>query len=120
MSERDQGTSRREFLTAGAGVAAVAAFGFSRAAVAGDASRYVTQLVKVEQNEPDVLVYIANRAVKDPKKVTFVEVYKDQDAVNKHTRTDYFRAMMPKFSEYFEQAVDFVPMQRVAGFTRES
>ena len=141
MSEHDQGATRREFLAAGAGVAAVAAFGFSRMAEAGDVSEFVTQMVnftllegkeeqamqflkelteKVENNEPGVLVYIANRSVKDPKKVTFVEVYKDQDAVNKHTRTEYFQAMMPKFSEYFEQAVDFVPMQRVAGFTRES
>ena len=141
MSNHDQGATRREFLAAGASMAAVATFGFSRIAEAGDESKYVTQLVhftlldgkdeqameflkelteKVEKNEPGVLVYIANRSVKEPKKVTFVEVYKDQDAVNNHTRTDYFKAMMPKFGEYFEQAVDFVPMQRVAGFTRES
>lgn len=141
MPKQDQCNTRREFLAAGAAVAAAATFGFNRLAEAGDISNTVTQLVnftllegkeeqameflqelteKVEKNEPGVLVYIANRSVKEPKKVTFVEVYRDQDAVNRHTRTDYFQAMMPKFSEYFEQAVDFVPMQRVAGFTRES
>ena len=141
MANKEQGASRREFLAAGAGMAAVATFGFSRMAEAGDMSKYVTQMVsftlkegmdekamaflqelteKVEKNEPGVLVYVANRAIKDPSKVTFFEVYKDQDAVNGHTATDYFRAMMPKFGEYFEQAVDIVRMQRVAGFTRES
>ena len=74
----------------------------------------------VEKNEPDVLVYVANRATKDPKKITFFEVYKNQAAAKHHTATKYFQAMMPKFSEYFEKAVGFEPMQRVAGFSRES
>ena len=141
MSNQDQGTTRREFFAASAGIAAVAAAGFSRIAVAQDVSQYVTQMVNftlkdgqeekamaflkeltglVEKNEPDVLVYVANRATKDPKKISFFEVYKNQAAAKHHTATEYFKAMMPKFSEYFEQAVDFVPMQRVAGFTRES
>lgn len=141
MSSQDQGTTRREFFIASAGVAAVAAAGFSRIAVAQDMSGYVSQMIHftlkdgqeekamaflkeltgmVEKHEPDVLVYVANRDIKDPKKITFYEVYKNQAAAKHHTATKYFRAMMPKFGEYFEKKMVFEPLQRVAGFTRRS
>ena len=51
MSDRSEGTTRREFVAATAGAAAVATFGFNRMAQADHHMAPITQLVKFKIKE---------------------------------------------------------------------
>ena len=142
MPDNNNSTSRRDFMAAGLGAAALATIGFNRLAMAGDAANVVTfvvtfkikegkedeavALVKeltaaVEKNEPDALCYLAHRDANDPKKITFIEMYKDQAAVKAHQNDPAVQAVLPKFREIFDTGAPEVRnLTRVAGFTRAS
>ena len=135
-------TSRRDFMAAGIGAAAVATMGFNRLALAQDVANVVTVVVTfkikagkeadavalvkeltaaVEKNETDVLAYVAHRDAADPMKITFIEMYKDQAAVQAHRTDPAVQAALPKFGEIFESGAPEVKnLTRVAGFTRAS
>ena len=135
-------SSRRDFMAAGIGAAAMATIGFNRLALAQDATNVVTVVVTfkikegkeadavalvkeltaaVEKNESDVLAYVAHRDAADPMKVTFIEMYKDQAAVQAHRDDPAVKAALPKFGEIFEAgAPEVKSLTRVAGFTRAS
>lgn len=142
MPKDNNSTSRRDFMTAGIGAAAMASIGFTRTvqaqSVANPPTFVVTfkirkgkaaaavALVKeltaaVEKNEPNALAYIAHRDAADPMKLTFIEMYKDQDAVKAHSNDPAVQAALPKFKEIFEAGAPEVKnLKRVAGFTRTS
>lgn len=142
MSDNKNDTSRRDFLAAGIGVAAMATIGFMRTAQAetvaspptfvvtfrirkGKEAEAVAMVKKltaaVEKNEPGALAYLAHRDTADPMKLTFIEMYKDQDAVKAHRNDPAMQAALPKFSEIFEKGAPEVKnLKRVAGFTRAS
>ena len=142
MSDNNSGTSRRHFMAAGIGAAAMATIGFNRLALAQDTANVVTVVVTfkikegkeadavtlvkeltaaVEKNESDVLVYVAHRDAADPMKITFIEMYKDQAAVQAHRNDPALQAALPKFAEIFESGAPEVKnLTRVAGFTRAS
>ena len=135
-------TTRRGFMVAGIGAAAMATtIGFNRVAQAQAAASPVTVIVSfkikagketeavallqeltaaVKANEPDALAYVAHRDAADPMKVTFFEIYKDQAALEGHRNDPALQAALPKFGELFEQGAEVVNLNRVAGFTRES
>jgi len=76
---------------------------------------------KVKENEPGALAYVAHRDAADPMKVTFIEIYRDQNAVAGHRSDPALQSALPKFGELFEQgAPEIKSLTRVAGFTRES
>ena len=142
MSKDINITSRREFMAAGIGVAAMATtIGFNRVAQAQEAANPLTVIVSfkikagkeaeamallqeltsaVKANEPGALAYVAHRDAADPMKVTFFEIYKDQAALEGHRNDPALQAALPKFGELFEQGAEVVNLNRVAGFTRES
>ena len=142
MPKDSNSTSRRDFMAASIGVAAMASTGFTRTAQAQAAANPATfvvtfkikegkeaeavALVKeltaaVEKNEPGALAYIAHRDNADPMKLTFIEMYKDQDAVKAHSNDPAVQAALPKFREIFESGAPEVKnLKRVAGFTRAS
>lgn len=141
MAKQTEGSTRREFMAVGAGAAAVAAIGFNRMAQAEDLSGMVTQIVKlkmqegkedeaiallteltkaVEENEPGVLAYAANRSQKNPLEITFFEVYANAAAVASHGSAPHMRAAFPKFGAVFQPGMQIEKMDRVAGYTRES
>ena len=133
MPKNSNSTSRRDFMAAGIGVAAMASIGFTRTvqaqSVVNPATFVVTFKIKqgkeaeavalvkeltaaVEKNEPDALAYIAHRDKADPMKLTFIEMYKDQDAVKAHSKDPAVQAALPRFREIFEPGAP--------GFTRAS
>lgn len=135
-------TTRRDFLAAGIGVAAVATIGFNRTAQAQEVTNPVTVVVSfrmkegkeeeaiallkeltsgVKENEPGALAYVAHRDADDPMKITFIEIYKDQAAIQDHRNDPAVQAALPRFGEVFEPgAPEVTNLTRVAGFTRES
>ena len=146
MSNNNHITSRREFMAAGIGVAAMATLTFNHPAQAqaqapaatgpvtvvvsfrikagkeAEAVALVTELTaKVKENETGALAYVAHRDAADPMKITFIEIYKDQAAVAAHRSDPALQAALPKFGEIFEPgAPEVKSLTRVAGFTRES
>lgn len=144
MSDKNNGTSRRDFMAAGIGVAAMATIGFNRLAQAQETANVVTVVVSfrikegkeeeavalvkeltaaVEKSEPDALCYVAHRDAADPMKITFIEMYKDQAAVQAHRSDPAVQAALPKFGDIFEMGAgppQVLNLTRVAGFTRAS
>lgn len=136
-------SSRKEFLqTAGiaAGAAAVATFGFTRAAHAQEAgadtsitqlARFglqegkleeakalLTTLVKgVEDSEPGVLAYVAHISEKS-NTVVFFEVYANDEALTAHGTTPHMNEMRTKFATVFAPPVDIERLTKVAGVIR--
>ena len=142
MTDNKNNTSRREFMAAGLGMAALAGIGFNRLATAQEAVNPVTVIVSfriqpgkeeaaiallnemtaaVKETEPGALAYVAHRDAADPMKVTFFEIYSDQEAVNAHRNGPALQAALPKFGEIFAAgAPEVTNLNRVAGFTRET
>ncbi|KAJ5377746.1 uncharacterized protein N7496_005155 [Penicillium cataractarum] len=56
----------------------------------------VTEVVKkVQEHEPDTLVYYAIK-VQDKNEIVIIERYKDQAAIKAHTKSSYFREFASK------------------------
>jgi len=140
MSKEDQSTSRRDLLKLSAGAtAAAAAIGFTRPAMAAH-HESITQIVKlklnpdkadeaeaalktltkaVEDNEPDVLAYIAYRSDVEPDTVVFFEVYKDEATMKAHSSQPHLAEMGKLFAAgVFKPPLDVQKMNKVSGFMR--
>ena len=135
-------SNRRQFLTAGAvvaGGAAVGSLGFVRS-VAAQSGDSITQLAHfsidatredeaiaaletlvrgVEDNEPDVLAYIAYREAENPEAITFIEVYKDAAALQNHGQQPHLAALRTAFQEgLFKPPVKIVRLDEIVGVHR--
>jgi quinol monooxygenase YgiN len=51
---------------------------------------------KVRANEPGNLLYQLTRSRADANTYRFLELYKDQDALDRHNQTEYYKEMMSK------------------------
>jgi quinol monooxygenase YgiN len=140
MSDSRDLRSRREFIkTTGAAGAFAASIGFARPAAAAADDRSITVLATfklnmekeaeaiallqelcaaVEEDEPGVLAYICHRSVKEPEKVVFFEIYKDQAAVEAHGTTPHIGKLRTGFASLFAPPVEITPLKRVTGFSR--
>ena len=60
---------------------------------------FFTELAKqVRANEPGNLAYQLTKSRTEPNVYKVLELYKDQEAVDLHGKTEYFRAAGPKFA----------------------
>ena len=140
MNDSRDHTSRRDFIkTTGAAGVFAASIGFVRpaAAAADDTSITVLATFKlnmeketeaiallqelcaaVEEHEPGVLAYICHRSAKEPEKVVFFEIYKDQAAIDAHGTTPHMGKLRTGFATLFVLPVEVTPLNRVAGFSR--
>ena len=60
---------------------------------------FFTELAKqVRANEPGNLAYQLTKSRTEPNVYKVLELYKDQEAVDHHGKTEYFRAAGPKFA----------------------
>jgi quinol monooxygenase YgiN len=55
-----------------------------------DAARKMIETVR--SAEPGTLQYVLHRSTKDPTQFVYYEVYKDQEAVDHHGKTDHMKA----------------------------
>lgn len=53
----------------------------------------------VRENEAGCLMYVPHVSVKNPAKIVFFEKYKDQEALEGHRQTPYFKAAFEKFKD---------------------
>lgn len=133
--------TRRQLLLAGAlATSSGSAFGFTRTATATtDESKWITQLATfsiqegkekiavellrtltkaVEEKEPGVLAYVANRYQQDPSKVVFYEVFDSPETLKTHGAAPHLGAFGQRFAEVFKGPVEISKLNKVGGFTR--
>ncbi len=73
----------------------------------------------LEANEPGCLKYIWHRGVKDPLQVLVFEIYKDDDARDKHRDTPYLKEFQKHFGKVFDPAtVKIARHERIAAVER--
>ncbi len=123
MSNESEGLTRKQFVTAtAAGATAAITMGFSRPVQAKSKAKAevsgITQTITfnfdtkrkaeavavlqamchaVEENEPGVLSSVCYLGQSDPSKVVFVDVFKDDDAIDKHWTTPHMKEMRKSF-----------------------
>jgi quinol monooxygenase YgiN len=54
---------------------------------------------QVRANEPGAVTYVATRSRTEPNTYKVLEVYKDEDALKAHGKSDHFRAAGGKFAD---------------------
>ncbi len=57
---------------------------------------------EVRENEKACLMYIPHVLVKNPAEIVFVEKYVDQEALDAHFQTPYFKALAEKFGDLLD------------------
>ncbi len=59
-------------------------------------------LVKKVEAEEDTLQYILHKSLNDPQTFMFYEVYKDKEALARHSVTEYFKETMKTVFPYLD------------------
>ena len=62
----------------------------------------LTKLVKQVESEEDTLEYVLNRSAENSASFMLFEVYKDNDALVRHSSTDYFKAAMKESAAFLD------------------
>ena len=57
------------------------------------------ELVEKSSAEEGNVSYSLNQSVTDPKIHAFIEIWKDQAAIDSHNKTEHFTAILPKLAE---------------------
>ena len=62
------------------------------------------ELVKKSRAEEGNISYSLNELISDPATLAFIEIWKDQDAIDIHNATEHFTNILPKLGELCESA----------------
>lgn len=62
------------------------------------------ELVEKSRAEEGNISYSLNELIGDPATLTFIEVWKDQAAIDTHNATEHFTRILPKLGELCESA----------------
>ena len=74
---------------------------------AEDIDKYETlarELVEKSQAEAGNVSYTLNKSVADPKVHTFIEIWKDQAAIDAHNASEHFTRLVPQLGALVEHA----------------
>lgn len=61
---------------------------------------------QVRENEPGCKMYTPHVSDNNPAEIVFIEKYADQEALDNHLQTPYFKALAAKFDDLLEGAPD--------------
>ena len=66
------------------------------------------ELVKKSRNDEGNISYTLNQSIQDPKAHCFMEIWRDQAAIEKHNASEHFTSILPKLAAMAEgdMAVD--------------
>lgn len=70
------------------------------------------------QNEAGTVMYTLHKSAADPALFLFYEKYKDQDALNFHSTTPYFKALGGKMKDLLEGKPQIAVFEDIASITR--
>lgn len=77
--------------------------------------KIVTDVLSKVEKEEGTLRYSLNKSATDPSDYVFYEKYADQDAVNFHMKTPYFKAMSGTLATFLDGAPAFEMFKEVVG-----
>jgi quinol monooxygenase YgiN len=58
-------------------------------------------LIEASRAEEGNISYALHESITDPNTMAFIEVWKDQDAIDLHNKTEHFTTICPKFADFF-------------------
>ena len=79
----------------------IVAKGAARAESAGDLEKLALDLVRASRSEAGNVSYDFYADLAEPAKFTFIEVWKDQAAIESHNATPHFQAFVEKAGPLF-------------------
>ena len=60
------------------------------------------ELVAASQAEPGCVTYTLNRCAENSRQFCFIEIWKDQDAINAHNASEHFTRIVPQLGKLLE------------------
>ncbi len=66
--------------------------------------RLAAELVSASQAEPGCITYTLNRCIENPRLFSFIEAWKDQDAIDFHNASEHFTRLVPQLGALVEIA----------------
>ena len=72
----------------------------------------------VEEKEDGAVAYIAHRSIDNPQEIVFFEIYKDEDSMKAHGKSEHMAEMNSNFMKYFAPPVKIEKLERIGGFMR--
>ena len=68
---------------------------------------------EVREKEKNCLMYIPHISIENPSVIIFVEKYTDQEALDAHFQTPYFKALIEKFGELLAEEPELHTMNEL-------
>ena len=66
--------------------------------------RLAAELVPASQAEPGCITYTLNRCTENPRLFSFIEAWRDQDAIDFHNASEHFTRLVPQLGALVEIA----------------
>ena len=63
----------------------------------------VKELVRCSAAEEGNITYTLNQDMNDPRAFAMIEIWKDQDAIDKHNASEHFRTIVPKLGDMAQE-----------------
>ncbi|MBQ9661874.1 MAG: antibiotic biosynthesis monooxygenase [Oscillospiraceae bacterium] len=67
-----------------------------------DYIRLTEELVAASQAEPGCVTYTLNRCTENPRLFSFIEIWKDQAAIDAHNASEHFTRIVPQLGKLLE------------------
>ena len=67
-----------------------------------DYLRMTAELISASQAEPGCVTYTLNRCAENPRLFCFIEIWKDQAAIEAHNTSEHFTRIVPQLAKYIE------------------
>ncbi len=64
--------------------------------------RLASELISDSQAEAGCVTYTLNRCMENPRLFSFIEIWKDQDAINSHNTSEHFTRLVPQLGALVE------------------
>ena len=61
--------------------------------------RLTGELVAASQAEPGCVTYTLNRCMENPRQFAFIEIWKDQQAIEAHNASEHFTRIVPQLGK---------------------
>jgi quinol monooxygenase YgiN len=63
----------------------------------------VKELVQASAAEEGNITYTLNQDISNPRAFVMIEIWKDQDAIDKHNASEHFQTIVPKLGDMAEE-----------------
>jgi quinol monooxygenase YgiN len=68
--------------------------------------KFTEELIQKSQNEEGCISYDLYEDIADPYTLTFIESWKDMEAIDLHNKTEHFMRILPKLADLTEGEIE--------------